>query len=110
MNIINEEQIDLFDNLEVNRYNLSMQIADKIQKIFKSNRLKPGTRLLSEISLAEKFGVNRVTLSKAILLLEQRGLIRIRTGDGAYVTDVPSSVITESIKDYYKYGKVLIEN
>ena len=99
------KKIELFDKLEVTRYNLSMQIADKVQRIIESKNLEPGTKLPSERKLAEKLGVNRVTLSKAILLLEQKGLVTIKTGDGTYISDVPSSVVTDSIKNYYKHGK-----
>ena len=95
----------LFNKLEVTRYNLSIQIAEKIQEMIESKHLKPGAKLPSERNLAEKFGVNRVTLSKAILLLEQKGLVKIKTGDGAYIINVSSSVVTDSIKNYYKYGK-----
>lgn len=103
INMGNQE--DLFSKLETTRYNLSMQIADNIQKMIESKHLKLGTKLPSERKLANRFGVNRVTLSKAMLLLEQRGLMKIRTGDGAYVVNVSSSVITDSIERYYKYGK-----
>ena len=99
------DKIDLFDKLEVTRYNLSIQIADKIQDMIEFKHIKPGTKLPSERKLAEKFGVNRVTLSKAILLLEQKGLVKIRIGDGAYIINVSPMVITDSIKNYYKYGK-----
>ena len=98
-------QEDLFNRLEETRYNLSMQIADNIQEMIESKQLKLSTKLPSERKLANRFGVNRVTLSKAMLLLEQRGLIKIRAGDGAYVVNVSSSVITDSIERYYKYGK-----
>lgn len=98
-------KMDLFDKWKASRYNLSMQIADKIQKIIESKHLKPGTKLPSGRKLSEKFGVNRVTLSKAVLLLEQKGLVKIKTGDGAYIVNISSSVFTDSIKNYYKYGK-----
>ena len=95
----------LFENLELTRYNLSMQIADKIKELIESKQLKPGIKLPSERKLAEKFGVNRVTINKAILLLEQKGLVKMKAGMGTYVTNVSSSVVTESIKSYYKFGK-----
>ena len=95
----------LFENLELTRYNLSIQIADKIKELIESKQLKPGVKLPSERKLAEKFGVNRVTINKAIFLLEQKGLVKMKAGMGTYVTNVPSSVVTESIKSYYKFGK-----
>lgn len=100
-----KEKENLFNKLETTRYNLSIQIAEKIQELIESKDLKAGTKLPSERNLAEQFGVNRVTLSKALLLLEQKGLLKIKTGDGAYIVDVSSSVVTDSIKNYYKYGK-----
>lgn len=95
----------LFNKLEVTRYNLSIQISENIQEMIESKQLKLGTKLPSERNLAETLGVNRVTLSKAILLLEQKGLVKIKTGDGTYIINVSSSVVTDSIKNYYKYGK-----
>jgi len=96
---------NLFENLELTRYNLSLQISDKIKELIESKQLKPGVKLLSERKLAEKFGVNRVTINKAILLLEQKGLVKMKAGMGTYVTNVPPSIVTESIKSYYKFGK-----
>ena len=100
-----KEQENLFTKLETTRYNLSIQIAEKIQEMIESKELKAGTKLPSERNLAEQFGVNRVTLSKALILLEHKGLLKIKTGDGAYIVDVSSSVVTDSIRNYYKYGK-----
>ena len=96
---------NIFENLELTRYNLSIQIADKIKELIESKQLKPGIKLPSERKLAEKFGVNRVTINKAIFLLEQKGLVKMKAGMGTYVTNVSSSVVTESIKSYYKFGK-----
>ena len=93
-----------FDNLEITRDNLCVQIADKIKDMIGSKQLEPGAKLPSERKLAEKFGINRVTINKAILILEQKGLVKIKTGMGTYVTNVPSSIVTESIKSYYKFG------
>jgi GntR family transcriptional regulator, transcriptional repressor for pyruvate dehydrogenase complex len=46
-----------------------------------------GTRLPSERTLAETFGVSRNSLREAILALKTRGLLTSRRGSGVFVTD-----------------------
>lgn len=50
-----------------------------------SGRLKPGDRLESERSLAERLGVSRVTVRNALRILTQDGLIVSASGRGHFV-------------------------
>ncbi len=52
-----------------------------------SGELAPGTRLPAERDLAERFGVNRVTVRAALGRLASEGLLRARQGSGHVVTD-----------------------
>jgi GntR family transcriptional regulator len=45
----------------------------------------PGSRLPSERELAERFGVSRPTISRALALLRAEGLVEIVQGAGAFV-------------------------
>ena len=83
---------------------LREQIADRIQDMIATNQLKPGEQLPSEREMAKSVGVNRGTVREAIRLLEQRGLIETHTGSGAYVVNVSSSTVTESIERYFAFG------
>lgn len=94
----------LFENLNIKRYNLHLQVADNIEKLIKSKKIKSNTFLPSERELSAKLGINRATLREAIRLLEQKGILKMISGRGIMVTDVPSSVVTDSIKTYYNYG------
>jgi DNA-binding FadR family transcriptional regulator len=66
---------------------LFQDIADKIAAMVSDGAFPPGSRLPGERELAEKLGVSRVTVREAEIALQARGLVRIKTGSGVYVTD-----------------------
>lgn len=53
--------------------------------------LPPGSRLPSEHLLAERFGVNRHTVRRALSALQERGLVRVEQGRGTFVEEAPVS-------------------
>lgn len=53
--------------------------------------LAPGSRLPSEHQLAERFGVNRHTVRRALSALQERGLVRVEQGRGTFVEEEPVS-------------------
>lgn len=61
------------------------QVADDIRADIQSGSLPPGSRLPSELELAEQYGVARVTVRRAIAELRTEGLITIMRGRGTYV-------------------------
>ncbi|MCX6070561.1 MAG: GntR family transcriptional regulator [Chloroflexi bacterium] len=66
---------------------LYVQIADSLLDRIESGRLLAGDRLPPERELSEGLGVNRVTLRRALRVLESRGLLIRRQGSGTYVAD-----------------------
>jgi GntR family transcriptional regulator len=60
-------------------------VADDIAAKITSGKLSPGARLPSEIDLAAQYGVARMTISRAIRELRERGLVRTVIGKGTYV-------------------------
>jgi len=99
------KQSELFGSVEIRREHLHLQIADSIQAIIAESRLAPGWQLPPERDLAEMLGVNRTTVHQAMHLLQQRGLVEMKVGSGTYVTDVPQSVLTESIERYLMFNR-----
>jgi GntR family transcriptional repressor for pyruvate dehydrogenase complex len=97
-------QTDLFQSLKLRRERLHKQIADSIQEMIAENQLRPGDQLLSERELAKLLGVNRATVREAIRLLEQLGLVQMKVGSGTYITNMPRSVVAESIERYFVFG------
>lgn len=63
------------------------EVADKIKALINEGAYPPGSRLLGERELAERFGVSRVTVREAEIVLQALGYINIKTGSGVYVLD-----------------------
>lgn len=66
---------------------LYIQIAESLLDRIESGELEPGDRLPSERELSRKLGVNRMTLRRALRLLETQGLLVRRRGDGTYIAE-----------------------
>ncbi|MGW3022470.1 GntR family transcriptional regulator [Streptomyces sp. NPDC001221] len=62
-------------------------IADHITAKIRRGDLLPGQRLPGELSLAETYGVARMTVSRAVRELRERGLIVTVVGKGSFVVD-----------------------
>ncbi len=59
-------------------------VADKLEAGILSDRSQIGTKLPSEQTLADSFGVSRNIVREALKLLNARGLVELRTGEGAF--------------------------
>ena len=60
-------------------------VREAIEAQIRSGELPPGARLQSERELAERLGVSRVTVRRALDGLEKEGLVRTAPGSGRYV-------------------------
>ncbi|MDX1995227.1 MAG: GntR family transcriptional regulator [bacterium] len=67
---------------------LYVQIQDYIRLNIQSGNFPLNSRLPSERQLAEQFGVNRLTVAKALGELVHEGLIESRVGKGTYVKSI----------------------
>ncbi|MBI4025303.1 MAG: substrate-binding domain-containing protein [Verrucomicrobia bacterium] len=70
----------------LNRTSLHLQIVDILRDEIVASA-KPRQRLEGEVHLAKRFGVSSVTISKALAVLTQEGLIERQSGSGTYVRD-----------------------
>jgi GntR family phosphonate transport system transcriptional regulator len=61
------------------------RIADDIEQSIARGIFAPGSRLPGEIDIAERFGVNRHTVRRAIAALAERGLVRAERGSGTFI-------------------------
>jgi GntR family transcriptional regulator len=66
---------------------LYIQIAEGICNRIEAGELLPGERLPSERKLSQMLGVNRMTLRRALEMLESQGLLLRRQGDGTYIAE-----------------------
>lgn len=74
------------NNMSSNR-RLFWSIVDKIEALIDSGMYSPGSRLPPERELAETFSVSRPTVREAIIALEVRAKVEVKTGSGVYVLE-----------------------
>lgn len=72
------------------------EVADKIEDAILSEKLQVGDRLPSERELAEVFDISRRTLRESLRVIEQKGLIEIRT-TGAIVKMTTKEKLSQSL-------------
>jgi len=66
---------------------LFWRIVEKIENQIDSGIYPPGSRFPPERVLAEQFDVSRPTIREAIIALEVRGRVEVKTSSGVYVLD-----------------------
>lgn len=87
------------------------QIVQQIEQTICAGTLTVGQRLPSERALAKQFGVSRMTLRRAMQLLESRGLVETRSGSGTFVVrPVANGVPQTMVGDSRERGEVLMGN
>jgi len=79
---------------------LSVQVANQIQNLILSKRLRVGDRLPPERELCEQFGVSRTVIREAIRALEAKGLLATQVGSGTYVKGLQCEDVADSIGMY----------
>lgn len=84
--------------------------ADRLQNHFEKAILnrdyEPGSRLPSEREVQEGFGYGRGTVRTAYRSLQEKGLIDIRRGGGAYVQGVESSRVGETLSTLMRHQRI----
>lgn len=66
-------------------------VVDKLEAMIEQGEYPVGSRLPAERELAETFDVSRPTIREALIALEVRGRVEVKTGSGVYVTDTQES-------------------
>jgi GntR family transcriptional regulator, phosphonate transport system regulatory protein len=70
-------------------------IAEELRVDITSGRVPVGGKLPTEAELAERFGVNRHTVRRAVAALADEGLVTARRGSGTFVA--PHTLLTHRI-------------
>ena len=92
MAVINDEPMTVSAGAELSRgegISAWRQIADEIEREIASGQLRPQTQLPTEATLAQRFGVNRHTVRRALADLAAKGLVRATRGSGTFVEARP---------------------
>lgn len=105
-------------NLEVHVFKPAKQnriyqdVVEQIQEAILEGELKVGEQLPPERKLIEMFGVSRGTLREALRVLQQKGMIDIKTGvsGGSVVKGVTSESFSENLALLIRYKKVSLKD
>jgi GntR family transcriptional repressor for pyruvate dehydrogenase complex len=65
-----------------------------MKQMIAEGTLHPGGKLPPERDFAKQFGVNRASLRPALKALEVMGVLRQRVGDGTYLTEDASAILS----------------
>lgn len=100
----------MFQQAKQNR--MFQDVVDQIQEAILQGKLTPGSRLPAERELTDIFKASRGTLREALRVLEQKGLISIKTGvkGGAVVNQPTTHPISESLDLLIRYQRVLLRD
>lgn len=101
--MIVDSKARLSDNIQVTGSVLKLNVArlptlNRVEEVarelvgrIRSGEWQPDTRLPSEQSMADQFGVSRTVIREAIARLKNEGLVVTRQGSGAFVRDWQTS-------------------
>lgn len=70
-----------------------VKVYDELYELIQNQTYPPGSQLPSEPDLATQMNVSRMTLRKALALLQEDGLIKNIRGKGNFVTEFSPSVM-----------------
>ncbi|GAB4575382.1 MAG: FCD domain-containing protein [Anaerolineae bacterium] len=85
-------------------------VAQQLEDLIVNQVFEVGERLPAERDLALQLGVSRNALREAVKVLEERGLLEVRTGSGIYVTEIDATPLTRSVTLYVKSQQVSIHH
>lgn len=72
---------------------LFWRIVDKVEALINQGEFSAGSRLPPERELADMFDVSRPTIREAIIALEVRGRVEVKTGSGVYVIEQQETAV-----------------
>lgn len=100
----------MFQKARQNR--IFQDVVEQIQDAILKGTLNPGDKLPPERELKEMFGASRGTLREALRILEQKGLVTIKTGvaGGAVVNVLTTDQVSESLDLLMRYQKVSLKD
>lgn len=80
--------MDTFNLDPIRKRSIAEEISERILKMLRDRKLRPGDKLPPERELADMLGVSRPSLREALRALSLMNIIEIRQGDGTYVSSL----------------------
>lgn len=92
----------------VKKQHLSELIADKLQTMILQREYELNERLPSERDLAKQLNVSRNVVREAIKLLQERGMVKVQSGSGVYISAQEAETISRSVGLYVQRQNVSV--
>jgi GntR family transcriptional repressor for pyruvate dehydrogenase complex len=80
------------------------EIIEQIKDMISDGTLRPGDRLMSERELAERMQVGRSAVREAFRVMEAMGIIKIKPGEGTFITETASDSLVKSFSAFLTTG------
>lgn len=96
-----------FDNVKIKKTTAHELVYEQMKNAILNQHWNVGERLPSEPALAEKFGVNRMTVRMAIQKLNALGIVETRIGDGTYVKNFDFNHYFQEVSEFYMHPELL---
>lgn len=94
-------------HFSLSRVNLSQQIADHLEEVILSSPTsKVAEKLPGEMKLAKQYNVSRPVIREALKLLQERGLITLKNGSGAYITRPENDTVMNAINRIMQVDRI----
>jgi DNA-binding FadR family transcriptional regulator len=100
---------DILKHAQKNR--IFQDVIDQVEDAILQGKLKVGDKLPPERELTGILGASRGTVREALRVLEEKGLITVKTGmaGGAVIKSVPPGKVTESLARVIRSQQVSME-
>ena len=97
---------------KVRQSKLYDEIANQIEEAILKGEYKPGDKLPSERDMEEILGASRGTIRSSLRMLEQKGILAIKTGihGGAFVKEVTPDLLATNIPLLIEHNFVNLEH
>jgi len=92
-------------NSDIKYRNLYETIANSMEEMIFEGGID-AMRLPTETDFAEKYGVSRSVIREALKILNERGLVSMRAGDGSYVNIPKSEAISQVLGRVMRFNRV----
>ncbi|HAF86323.1 MAG TPA: FadR family transcriptional regulator [Sphaerochaeta sp.] len=97
-------------DFSLSRTNLSQQVADHLEEVILSSPTsRISEKLPSEMKLAMQYNVSRPIIREAMKLLQERGLITLKNGSGAYITRPETDTVMNAVSRIMQADKISAE-
>lgn len=97
----------MFDKFELGHKSISNTVADYIKDLIDDEKFQAGEKIPSEREMCKKLNVSRNSIREAYKILDARGYLKIKHGDGVYVANYEDNIQNVTKNVFLKNDRVV---